>query len=124
MDYITYQDKRYVTKVLKALVTQGIKITVEGSDLIQNKDVVENDVVVVTPSGEHYVILLGKIEASNRKYEVRMLSRQILKKALYESVNPPPVAQRTHNDTSVRDAYPRNRPNPNLPRTYNRSPNW
>ena len=89
MTEIKFQGKRYVTRVLKGLTTQGIKINVETSKLINNSEVEEHDTIVVTPHGDNYVVLLGKTNPDKPEQSVRMLSKLLLKKALYELVNPP-----------------------------------
>ena len=106
MPKITYQGKVYSIKTLKGLTTQGIRLRIPNEDLVSKSDAVEWTDLVVTPIGEQYAILLGKIDPTKPVQVVRMLSKVVLKKALYDSVYPPPVAQRTYSDATQADNRP------------------
>jgi hypothetical protein len=64
---------------------------------------VNHPILVVTQSGTKYAILLGRIDPKKPEQSVRMLSKVVLKKALYEAVNPPPEAVRHYTDNTPQD---------------------
>ena len=103
MPKLTYQSKIYAKKTLKGLTTQGIRLLIKNEDLVSTSEYVDWTDLVVTPLGEKYAILLGKIDPTKPEQVVRMLSKVVLKKALYDSVYPPPVAQRTYSDRYPQD---------------------
>ena len=106
MPKLTYQGKVYSKKTLKCLTTQGIRLVIANEDLVSTSDYVEWTDIVVTPQGQHYAILLGKIDLTKPEQVVRMISKVVLKKALYDSVYPPPVAQRNYSDATPSEQRP------------------
>lgn len=100
MPKLNHQGKDYAIKTLKGLTSQGIRLKIPNEDLIPHSTKIDHPELVVTPVGDKYAILLGDIKSAEQVQTVRMLSKMLLKKALWEVVNPPPEARRTYTDAT------------------------
>lgn len=105
MDKLTYQNKEYVVKTLLAIGSQGVHMNVSVQKLVfpwpdnkhnTNSECDEHPDLLVVQRGDEFFVLAGKLtlipntDRPRKEQKVRLLSKVVLKKALF--VQPTVVA--------------------------------
>lgn len=116
MEHVTYNGKEYSVKTLRSIARQGIKLVVENEKLFIRTPLTGDETIVVA-HGDNYDILIdgtgGTLSKEGPKtFNVRMISKVILKKALKQVIAPvvyrDPLAHLAYRDKRDNRGYENN----------------
>lgn len=104
---ISYQSRQLDLTTLKRVAGQGVMISVTDTQLnVVNSDADHPELVVVATGADTYDVLLGYARSGTQR--ARLVSKIILKKALYDKSAPiQPIAVRGGEAAAPRDGFTR-----------------